>query len=381
MAISTKRIAPSLSPDAPGTMSRSVSRYRWAGLFGSGDKIRTKDIIFFSSQLSLMLEIGTSLVDSLRAIRDQTKNSSFRKVLQAVSVDLQEGRQLSDAMKRHDHVFNNIFISMVKAGETGGFLKKILDSLVEMQEKRQALIAQLKSTLTYPAALCALGLVVVIFVLVGILPRFMTLFEGKESILPLTTRVMMGLSTSLRAHWWLYLVATAGLGVGFSLWRKSEGGRAMLDRFFVSAPIVSALSNKIYTCQFLRTLGHLMQSQVPLLEALEVTRATFGNRHYLSFVDRIMEHVEQGGRFSQPFAGNPYILESVKQMVATGEETGKLPTVMLRLAEYYDAEADRNLKAFAAMIEPVALIVLGTLVGILAGSVILPLFKVAHAIR
>lgn len=347
----------------------------------SGRRIKAKEVIFFTSQLSLMLEVGTPLTSSLTAIEKQTKNPAFKEVIRAMGKDIEEGLQLSDAMRRHPQVFNSVFMSMIKAGETGGFLQKILDRLAEMQEKRQALIAQLRSTLTYPAILCLVGIVVVIFVLVGVLPKFATFFAGKESILPITTRFLMVMSASLRAYWWVYLISFAVLILALKLWKESESGQALLDRFCVSAPLVARLYNKIYTCQLLRTLGNLMSSQVPLLEALEVTRATIRNRHFRHFITQIMDHVEKGGRFAQPFTAYPYIIDSVKQMVATGEEVGNLPTVMLRLAAFYDTEVDRELKNIASLIEPLALMLLGGVVGVIVASVILPLFRLAHAVH
>jgi type II secretory pathway component PulF len=229
--------------------------------------------------------------------------------------------------------------------------------------------------------LCLVGLGVVIFVLVGVLPKFTSFFAGKEEILPITTRMLMMLSDSLQTYWWGYIVVTLGLIVGIKLWKESVPGQVMVDRICVSGPILSRLYNKIYTCQLLRTLGHLMDSQVPLLEALQVTRSTIKNKYFISFIDKIADHVQRGGRFSQPFTTYPYILDSVKQMVATGEEVGNLPRVMLRLATYYDTEVDRELKNLASLIEPLALILLGGIVGVIVGSVILPLFRLAHAVH
>lgn len=364
-----------------GAVGSRIPKLRLDMLTFSGRRIKAKEIIFFTSQLSLMLEVGTPLTSSLTAIENQTKNPAFKEVIQAMGRDIEEGLQLSDAMRRHPQVFNSVFISMIKAGETGGFLQKILDRLAEMQEKRQALIAQLRSTLTYPAILCLVGLLVVIFVLVGVLPKFTSFFAGKESILPVTTRFLMVMSNSLQGYWWVYLISIAGVIVALKLWKESESGQALIDRFCVSAPMVARLYNKIYTCQLLRTLGHLMSSQVPLLEALEVTRATIRNRHFSRFITQIMDHVEKGGRFAQPFTTYPYILDSVKQMVATGEEVGNLPTVMLRLAGFYDTEVDRELKNIASLIEPIALMLLGGVVGVIVASVILPLFRLAHAVH
>jgi len=382
MAISYEHYQKSTSPQAAKGYKRLSSRVPRLSLdIFRRSSIKSKEIIFFTSQLALMLEVGTPLTNALAASEKQTNNPEFKKVISALHRDIEEGQQLSDAMRRHPKVFSHVFASMIKAGETGGFLKEILERLAEMQEKRQALIAQLRSTLTYPAMLCLVGLGVVIFVLVGVLPKFTTFFAGKEEILPITTRMLMILSDSLQSYWWGYIIITLGLIVGAKLWKESVSGQVVIDRACVSAPIVARLYNKIYTCQLLRTLGHLMVSQVPLLEALHVTRSTIKNRYFIGFIDKITDHVERGGRFSQPFTTYPYILDSVKQMVATGEEVGNLPAVMLRLAAYYDTEVDRELKNIAALIEPIALIFLGGIVGLIVGSVILPLFRIAHAIH
>jgi type II secretory pathway component PulF len=284
-------------------------------------------------------------------------------------------------MKRHPHVFNDVYNSMVKAGETGGFLHEILNRLVEMQERRQALLAQIRSALTYPMFLCLLGFVVVVFVLVGVLPKFTAFFEGKEHILPFTTRFLMSASDSLRAHWWVYLIGSAGCIIGLKLFKNSERGQILIDWSFIKLPLLSRLANKINTCSMLRILGHLMESAVPILQALEVTRDTIKNRFFKDFIIRIQDHVRQGGRFTQPFSEYPFILDSVKQMVATGEDVGNLPEVMLRLAKFYDAEVDRELKNIATMIEPIALVVMGAMVGVIVSSVVLPLFKLAHAMH
>ncbi len=382
MAISYEQYEQGASPQAAKSSTSLASRMPKLSLdVFRRSTVKPKEVIFFTSQLALMLEVGTPLTNALAALEKQTKNPAFKEVIRVLHRDIEEGQQLSDAMRRHPRVFNYVYTSMIRAGETGGFLKEILERLAEMQEKRLALIAQLRSTLTYPAVLCLVGFLVVVFVLVGVLPKFSTFFAGKEKILPLSTRFLMVLSVSLRGYWWAYIIITIGLVIGVKLWKESEVGQTVIDRVCVSGPILSRLYNKIYTCQLLRTLGHLMQSQVPLLEALEVTRSTIKNRYFKLFIDKITDHVEKGGRFAQPFTTYPYVLDSVKQMVATGEEVGNLPKVMLRLAEYYDIEVDRELKNIASLIEPLALILLGGVVGLIVGSVILPLFRLAHAIH
>jgi len=381
MAISVDHKKTRFLPQRPGESGRSISR-QWRDLSRTFARpVKSRDLIFFTSQLSLMLEIGTSLSQALKALAAQISHGTLTEVITAMRQDIEGGRQLSDAMKRHPSVFDEVFVSMVKAGESGSFLKKILDRLAEMQEKRQAMITQVRSSLTYPAILCILGVLVVVFILVGVLPKFTSFFAGKEHILPLTTRSLIYLSSSLRQYWWAYLLFSSTLAFTAKLMLKRDRSQSLLDRFCVSGPLIARLSNKVYTCQLLRTLGALLESQVPLLEALAVTRGTIKNRYFQHFIDEIVDHVQQGGRFAQPFSTYPYVAPSVKQMVATGEEAGELPRVMLRLAEYYDTEVERDFKTLASMVEPLALLVFGGVVGLIVSSVILPLFKIAQALH
>jgi type II secretory pathway component PulF len=355
---------------------------QWHGIVhGFRRRVKARETIFFMSQLSMMLEIGMPVKSALSAIGRQARNPALRDVIQAMIRDIDEGRQFSEAMNRHAWLFSQIYVSMVKAGETGSFMHEMIDRIVEMQEKRQVLIAKIRTALTYPMILCILGVLVVVFLMVGVLPKFTQFYEGKEHILPFTTRFLMAMSASMQAYWWAYLVGAAGLVVGLKWWKDSASGQALIERFCVSAPVLGRLFNKIYTCHLLRTLGHLIESQVPLLEALDVTRATIKNRYFSQFVTGIMAHVEQGGKFSQPFADYPYTTDTVKEMVAAGEEAGMLSPVMLRLAKFYDAEVDQEIKTLSSMIEPLGLIVMGAVVGLIVSSVILPMFRLAQAVH
>lgn len=381
MAISISRVkTPAGEPSrdsAPGALP--VQWEEWIERFRK--PVSSGELIFFTSQLSLMMEVGTSLAVALRATAEQNKNPRFKTVIESMLKDVEEGHQLSDAMSRHPRVFNNVFISMVKAGESGGFLKKTLDGITAMQEKRKALMTQLRTTLTYPVILCIMAMAVVIFVLVGILPKFTVLFSGKESVLPLSTRFLMAASSFLQHYWWLLIAVLIGSLIGLKAFIDSRTGKDLTDRLILTLPVIGPVSNKIYTSQLLRILGNLMDSQVPLLPALKATQSTFSNRHFARFIEDLQEHVEQGGRFSQPFAKNPYIMESVKQMVATGEEVGNLSRVMLRLADFYDLEVDRELKIVGSLIEPLALVVMGVVVGLIVSSVILPIFRIASSVH
>lgn len=381
MAISISRVKAPSGEKTPARHEETLLS-KLSGVLGSFWRpVSSGEMIFFISQLSLMMEIGTPLTVALRATAEQNRNSRFKAIIESMILDIEEGHQLSDAMIRHPRVFDSVFTSMVKAGESGGFLKKTLDSITAMQEKQKALMTQLRSTMTYPVVLCVMAIAVVIFVLVGILPKFAVLFSGKESILPFSTRFLMAASASIQKYWWLYLTGLFGVLVALKVFLSSRRGKILTDRLLLSMPVIGKLSSKIYTCRLLRILGNLMDSKVPMIPALEATHSAFRNQYFIRFIDQLKDHVEQGGRFSHPFAANPYIMESVKQMVQTGEDVGNLPKVMLRLADFYDLEVDRELKVIGSMIEPLALIVMGTVVGLIVSSVILPIFRIASSVH
>lgn len=357
-----------------------VARLAGAPAFWRRKQVGSRDMIYFTSQLSLMLEVGTSLTDSIKAIQLQTQNPVLRSVLGDLERDMEDGMSFSAAMSRHPTVFDGVLVSMVHAGELGGYLRNTLDRIVEMREKREALVSQVRTALTYPAILAVAATVVVVFILTGVLPKFMPIFAGKEHILPGTTRFLLAASHSVTAHWWIWLVTLAGLTAGMTAFFRSEPGQWVKDRLAISLPVIGPLTNKILTGQMLRTLGHLLESRVVLLDALRVTRMTLRNRFYQRFVDQVLDTVQGGGRLSLAFQGMRFIPPTVRQMITTGEEAGNLYPVMLRLAQHYDVEIEQALKKLAAWIEPAALIVLGGIVGFIVSSVILPLFRMAHAI-
>lgn len=343
--------------------------------------VKAAEVTFFTTQLALMLEVGTPLNLALDAVRRELSNPFFSNVLSEVARDIEQGRQLSDALARHPKVFDNVFISMARAGEAGGFLRETLERMVGMQEKRQALRNQLRSAMTYPVVLTLLGVLVVVFIMVGVLPKFIGIFEGKEAILPLSTRFLMAASESLRQYWAYYLAGCIGTAVGIKCWVGSAYGRGTVDRLLIHGPVVSHLANQIYTSEMLRTMGYLLESRVPLLQALRVTGPTVRNSIYRKLVDTIEETVSRGERFARPFGDLAPIPPTVKQMVSVGEEVGQLPKVMLRLANYYDGRVDEALKRFVAIIEPLALIVLGGIVDVIVSSIVLPLFRLSRALH
>jgi len=363
-------------PSKSGSVSSAQTKKSFS--FGR-PSVKQKELFFLLTQLSLMLDVGVSLSRAIETIIGQTTNDYFKEIMEAMVKDIEEGHQLSAAMSRHPDVFKSVYVNMIRSGETGGFLPKVIDSIIEMLEKQQAIRSRLRSAMAYPVVLCVLAFVVTLFVLIGILPKFMVFFEGKYDILPPTTRAMMGLSFFLRSYWWVCILGCIGIGAGIKVYLSSKMYHIHRDWLAINIKIFSKLANNIYTGFFLRTLGTMLENGIPLAEAISIAGNTIENSYYKEYVDNIRIGIEEGGHFSTGFALNKNIHESVKQMITVGEDVGKMPAVMLKLSVLYESETEESLNQIASMIEPVALIFMGGVVFIIVSSIILPMFRLAGA--
>ena len=344
-------------------------------------QISSREIIFFTNQLSLMTEIGMSLNIGLSLITKQIKNPEFKEVLTGVTSRVEEGELLSDALGRYPHIFSNIYISLVKAGENTGQMKEMLDRIVEMQEKREKFVAGIKKSLTYPAILCTVSVAVVIFLLVYVFPRFATLFQDIYDLLPVTTKVLIFLSNGLTSYWKVCAVTLAIICWGAYTFIKSNKGKQIIHKLQMSLPLLANIYIKIFLTQTLRTLGFLMGSNVPLIEALRIVKEGARNLLFARFIDKIVVNIEEGKGMSLAFSESTFVPENAKQIIKTGEETQNLPKVMLRLSDYYEGEIDDQMKNLSTIIEPALLIVMGLVVGVIVISLILPIFKLSKAVH
>jgi type II secretory pathway component PulF len=343
--------------------------------------ISTRELIFFTSQLSLMIEIGTALNVGLDSIAKQIKNPMFKQVITDIIADVEGGSLLSDAMGKYPRIFSNVYVSLVKAGENSGELKQMLDRAVTVQEKQEKFLATIKKATTYPLILCGVSVTVVIFLLTFVFPRFAVLFEEIEDILPASTKFLLYLSTTIRSSW-LSAVILAGIIVGgIYIFAKSRTGRLLIDRLKMSIPVLADACIRIYLVQMMRTLGFLMLCNVPLMDALRITREGINNLIFTRFIDETTNHLEEGRGMSLAFIESSFIPESAKQIVKTGEETQNIAKVMLRLSDYYEGEIDDQMKKFATIIEPALLIVMGVVVGTIVMSLILPIFKLSKMVH
>jgi type II secretory pathway component PulF len=339
-----------------------------------------KERMFFTEQLALLLETGTALHAALQLLKQQSGNPGFVRVIDALHHDIAEGKTFSTALARHPSLFPVTYVNLVGAAENGGFLDKVLRELVEMDERREQLHSKLISALSYPVFLILFSTAVVIFVLVAVFPKFADLFSSIRDQLPVTTIALMNASTLLLNYWWALLAGLLASGTAVVYWLRTPRGGEMLDRFKLRTFYLRDIFVQLYLVQSLRVMGLSLGNGVSVMDTLASCRDVVENRLYRRFINQVEAKVQEGEGLAAAFAEAEFIPPAVRQMVSTGEETGNLPRVMSRVAAYYERELDKRLAAFARAVEPMMLIVMGAVVGLIVSSLILPIFKLSRAV-
>ena len=350
------------------------------GLRKSG-RVPPKEIIFFADQLSLLLSTGTPLNKSIEIISFQVRNNEFRRILQVLVRDIEDGRLLSQAMSRYPGVFSSVYVSMIMAGESGGFLKDMLEQIVSLETKNQEFLSTVKAAMYYPVFLSMFAVSVVLFIVVYVFPKFGSMFEEVYDSLPVTTKILMASSKFLISYWYLIIIFMALLWYVVFKFISGEKGRMYVDTVKLRIPVLKDFFIKLYVSRLMRTLGALVNGNVPLLDSLSISSGVVGNKVFAEIIARISRSVEDGKTISQPVSESPYFPETVKQMISTAEDTGTLDKVMPRLADYYDKDIERSLKRITTVIEPVLLVVMGGVIGVIVISLILPIFKLTKSIH
>lgn len=351
---------------------------RSRALFGErGGGLSVADRRFFTERLALLLETGTPLHTGLQALARQSRSKRFRDVVQRLFDDVSGGAPFAQALSRHGEDFPATYVSLVAAAERGGFLDEVLRHLAEMDERNARLRSSVLSSLFYPAFLMVFSVVVVVFVLTSVFPRFEPMFAGLGDRLPFTTQALMSVSNLLREQWPLLAGAGAGLWLVAWRWAASEPGGAFLDRARLRLPLLRELYAQFYLSRLMRVLGLSLQHGVGLVEALRACHGLVSNREFTAFLRRMERDVEEGRGITPSFEHADFMPDMVRQMVATGEQSARLPQVMQRIAEFYEQEFTRRLGVISKLIEPTMLLVMGVVVGLLVSSLILPIFKLS----
>jgi type IV pilus assembly protein PilC len=345
-----------------------------------GNRVAVKDISVFTRQFATMINAGLPLVQCLDILSQQTEKEFLKTSVAKIMADVEGGSTLGEAMAKHPKVFSSLYVNMVEAGEAGGILDVILVRLAQFLEKLDALQRKVKSALTYPAVVACVATGATIFMLMFIIPTFAKMFTDFGGELPLPTRIVIMISDFLRNFWWALGAAVAGTVVGFQRYYKTDNGRYNIDKLMLKVPILGTVIRKGSVARFTRTLGTLISSGVPILQGLEITARTAGNKVVEKAVLATRESISQGNTISEPLKECGVFPPMVTSMIAVGEQTGALDEMLDKIASFYDSEVDTAVDALTAIIEPVMIVVMGIVVGGMLIAMYLPMFKLVTVV-
>jgi type IV pilus assembly protein PilC len=342
------------------------------------NRVKSKDKVLFSRQLSTLINAGLPLVQSLRSVNNQTTSKPLKVVINKVISDVEAGATLSTAMAKHPAVFNQVYVSLIAAGEASGTLDKALERLALQQEKDAELIRKVRGAMVYPVIVLAVMIGVVGFMLVSVLPQVEVLYDGLPNAeLPLLTKTLLTISQLIIKFWWAVILAL-GLAVFFgSRWARTLGGKEVVDKLKMRIWPVGPLFTKMYMARFSRTGTTLVSSGVPLIQMLEITAAAINNVHVERSIRRAADKVKGGKALSDSLQNDPNFLDLVPNMLRIGEQSGSMEQMMAKTADYYEKEVDDQIKSISTIIEPVLMVVLGVVAFIIVAAVLLPIYGLA----
>jgi type IV pilus assembly protein PilC len=339
-----------------------------------------KDILNFTNQLAVMIRAGISLQDSLEAIAEQSNNRKFKLVITDIKNRIESGQSFSQALAEHPQVFTNLYINMVAAAEVSGSLSSMLQKLAEYLDSEAETRSQVKSAMVYPCIIAVMAVVVTIFLLCFVLPRFTAIFAGKEHLLPRPTKALLATSAFLRSYWFFIIPAIGALFWGFWYFISTPRGRLWWDKTKLTVPLIRTLCRSLYITRSLHTMGVLIRAGVPILNTISITAQISGNVLYKAMWFGVYEEVRQGKKIASSLSQHTLMPSSVVQMIRSGEDSGNMGDVLRDVSSYYARELKTVIKTVTSMIEPIMIVCMGVLVGFIAMSVILPIFKMSSVV-
>jgi len=347
-----------------------------------GTSVKTKDITVFSRQFSTMINAGLSLTKCLNILAGQSESKELREIIAQVGKDVEAGQSLSEALAKHAKIFPPIFINMVKAGETGGVLDEVLNRLADHFESEAALMGKIKSAMTYPIAMLGLVLVILIAMMVFVVPTFVEMFDSMGGKLPLPTQILVDISEGVRGlPGVIFVVSVVVLIVGFKQWTSTESGRFIWDGIKLRMPIAGVLIRKMSLARFTRTFGTLVSAGVPILSALDIVGDTAGNEVIARAVKKVRSAIKEGETIAKPLGESTVFPSMLVQMIAVGEETGALDTMLNKVADFYDEEVSAGVESLTSLIEPMMMATLGVVVGGMVIALYMPMFQMVTLVQ
>jgi type IV pilus assembly protein PilC len=344
-------------------------------------RVKLKDLAIFSRQFATMVNSGLPLLRTLSILEEQTDSKVLTKKLTEVRLDVERGSSLSGALARHEKTFPALYVSMCRAGETSGTLDQVLLRLADTLEKEVSLRQKIKSAMTYPTVVFAMVILILAAMLLFVVPTFKDLYSSLGGTLPLPTRILLSLSDVVRRFFLVFVAVFVGAVFLIRRWIKTDRGRAAFDRFKLRLPIFGSLFQKTALARFARTLGVLNRSGVPILQALDIVQETVKNEVVATAVRDVQSGVKEGESIAAPLANHKVFPPMVVQMMAVGEETGALDTMLEKIADFYEEEVSTAVESLTSLIEPLLIAVVGGAVGLIVISLYLPLFRIVELIE
>ena len=336
-------------------------------------KVKPKVLTTFTRQLATLVDAGLPLLRGLRVLEKQERNATLKEILAQLATSIEGGSTFSEALAQHPKVFNRLFINMVKAGELGGVLEVVLKRLAEFSEKAQKIKGKVKAALFYPIAVLIVAIGIMVLLMVFVIPRFKEVFSGMGFKLPWFTTFVMNISDIIRYNFVRTTIGVAVVVVMFLLFIKTKFGRHLWDKFQLHVPVFGPVISKVAISRFTRTLGTLVSSGVPILQALTIVRETAGNVIVADAVNKVHESVKEGETITAPLEGSGVFPPMVVSMVDVGEQTGALPEMLMRIADDYDEQVDNAVSAMTSLLEPIMIVFLAVIVGSIVIAMFLPL--------
>lgn len=359
-----------------------TEKQKRVGKFTFGGKVGDKDIVVFTRQFATMIDAGLPLVQALDILSNQVENKTLSKTLQQVKADVESGATYADALKKHPKIFSELYVNMVAAGEAGGILDTILNRLAQYIEKAMKLKKKVKGALVYPAVVTSIAVLVIAIIMIFVVPTFSKMFAQLGGTLPLPTRLVINFSNFVAGPGGLFILGGLIAIIIFIVQlRRTEKGKYAIDKILLKLPIFGVLLNKVAVAKFTRTLGTLVSSGVPILDGLEITAKTSGNKVVEYAIMDVRKGVVGGKTLAEPITKVKVFPPMVTHMIAVGESTGALDAMLGKIADFYDDEVDAAVSNLTAMMEPILMVFLGTTVGFIVIAMYLPIFKLITLIR
>jgi type IV pilus assembly protein PilC len=344
------------------------------------EKVKEKNVVVFCRIFATMINAGLPLIQCLELLADQEENKTFKKVILAIKDDIEGGSTLCDALKKYPEIFDQLFVNLIAAGESGGILDVILNRLSTYMEKAAKLKSKVKGAMTYPASVLVISIGVVALLLIKVIPVFQKMFEGMGGQLPAPTQFLVNASQFTQSYWWVMLGIIIAIVMAFKAFRKTERGRHIIDDLILKSPVFGPLLKKVAVAKFTRTLSTMMSSGVPILEGLTIVSRTAGNVIIEEALLKVKQSISEGKTIAEPLMDTKLFPNMVVQMIAVGEATGALDAMLSKIADFYDDEVDAAVEAMTALLEPFMMVFLGGVVGGMIIAMYLPIFKMASVV-